>query len=211
MKRKDCPKTWDEDVDALARAKFYLLSRNGPLIFKLKDVNDSSYTVCIASPSHRCSCGGGEAKGFLCILILFVVIKILRVPHSNPLAWASSWSTDAVDRTLAGRHLEGKSTSIHTFLRKGDGARTAPVSAEVDTDMITENEASVAQRELGACSICQDNMTESEFNDELLCYCEHSCGISFHKKCMRWTVAAAVHDQVAFVVREPLCDLETPS
>mmetsp|Transcript_16282 Transcript_16282/g.29528 ORF Transcript_16282/g.29528 Transcript_16282/m.29528 type:complete len:610 (-) Transcript_16282:867-2696(-) len=214
MEKKKFPTTWDKDLCALAQAKFYLVSRRGPLVFKLRSGDsESTYTVCIASPSHRCSCGGGEAKGLMCVHILFVVIKILKVPQTNPLAWALRWSEGVVDRILSGRLDGGKSqstTNNHAFLKKGDRTRKARLkedeSAKDNRNLPTVDEASVAQRELeqsSTCSICQDEMTDSQLDGELLCYCSASCGSSFHKGCMRVFAAHARMERKTILC--PLC------
>lgn len=35
------------------------------------------------------------------------------------------------------------------------------------------------------CPICQEDMTPEELKNDLLCYCEDSCGSNFHVKCLR--------------------------
>lgn len=211
MRTNARPATWDEDIAALSRAKFYLVSRLGPLLFKLR-ASDSEliYTINISTPFHECTCGGGRAKGTLCLHILFIILKMLKVPCSNPLAWQPSWSENEIDRILSGAFVRNATTSqriAHAFLKKGDGAK----SLRKEDDSIEEKEseavdtAPVIQRDIDhvACSICQDEMTESELDADKLCYCEGSCGSSFHKACMRIFAAHSKVERKAVLC--PLC------
>lgn len=205
-------------MDALSNVKFYLLRRSGPLLFKLRSgESESIYTISIASPSHRCTCGGGEAKGYLCCHIIFVIIKILKVPKSNHLAWQLSWRPEEVDRVLSGNLEEGdceQNKLFRNFLKKGDGfSRQAKArnkeheAASGDTGQNGVDETLVAQRELGTdstCAICYFDMTVEELNEKKLCYCVRSCGSNFHLSCMKIYIGHSRMEKKGMILC-PLC------
>ena len=96
-----------------------------------------------------------------------------------------------MNRVLSGRLEEGQkrksSKTTRAFLKKEEGAKARLREDENDKDKCnhaTVDDTSVAQREFeqgSTCSICQDEMTESELDNNLLCYCHSSYGSSFHK------------------------------
>ena len=193
------PPRWRSDIETLNNTKFFLVNRVGPTVFVLRTdgLSETTYKVCIGE-NQRCSCGGGEGKGQLCIHIMFVVLKVLLVPNTNPLSWQLGLVDNEVDQILTGNHLMRNNRSKesprprHPFLKKGEGkCRNKNHGKGPTTDAeesSSEGEKCVNRKDLTedcTCSICQDDMLEEELHDNALCYCEMGCGSNFHHKCFR--------------------------
>ena len=119
-----------EDVALMRSTPLFLVSTTGPTVFIIKTGNPSTkpFKVYIGS-NQRCSCGGGEGRGKLCLHILYVMIKVLRVPETNPLSWQISLVDSEVTNILSGRGSSdnaGGATdarrSSHSFLRRRTGS-----------------------------------------------------------------------------------------
>ena len=114
---------------------------------------------------------------------LFVMLKVLRVPTSNPLIWQTSLLDAEVDQILRGR-----------FVR----ARIAVPAASEGTAGASEVEQRpVADGEV--CPICQEEMGD----ESLLTFCRRSCGNNVHIKCMK--VWAEHRTSLGENVTCPLC------
>ena len=206
------PKGWDQTITQLnTTIRLFLVSTVGPTVFILKsdDMTDVTFKVFIGE-RQMCSCGGGEARGKLCFHILFVMIKVLRVPSDNPISWQLSLVDSEVESVLSGevgrrgRSINGDSreknqNTRNNFLRKGQGDRLRQkknqsmknVQEGVGTVKSTEerNGAYCATRkeldEDNICCICQDEMTMEDLEENTLCFCESQCGTNFHTRCFR--------------------------
>jgi E3 ubiquitin-protein ligase ZSWIM2 len=193
------PKTWRQDIETLHSNRFFHVSNIGPTMFVLKadDHTSTTFKVCIGEP-QQCSCGGGEARSKLCVHLLFVMIKVLRVPETNPLSWQLSLVDNEVlqilsndSRTNGAKDFK-KSSEASTFLRKGSGTRQRHnarlSSASVEQTQESLLSVSHSRKDLtedNLCSICQEEMYEDDFQDNNLCFCQNGCGSNFHKKCLR--------------------------
>lgn len=137
------------------------------------------YRVLIGA-QQQCSC---RDVAELCIHLLFVMIKVLRVPADNPLAWQRSLLDSEVSQILAGKHLRMS-------------ARTAPPRPA------GPHGTRVLQRPLDdddSCPICMDQMHPGQD----LSYCRSSCGNSFHLRCIQ--VYAQHKQSMKEPVTCPLC------
>ena len=206
------PPTWDEDIAALQNTTLYVVSTNGPTVFVLKtdDSMGQIFKVYIGE-RQTCSCGsGGDGKKKLCVHIIFVMIKVLRIPSSNPLSWQLSLIDSEINLILSGeisRKKQKKKLITHSFLRKGYGIsnKTNPSDNLHEGDKTKDSYPS-KQKELEddtICPICFDEMTKDELEANQLCYCESSCGSNFHKKCFQ-TYATHIRSQKKEVIC-PLC------
>ena len=210
------PKGWDQTITQLnTTIRLFLVSTVGPTVFILKsdDMTDITFKVFIGE-RQMCSCGGGEARGKLCFHILFVMIKVLRVPSDNPISWQLSLVDSEVESILSGEvaarsrresnsRIGGSREKNHhtrnNFLRKGQGDRLRQKrnqsmknnkgSDEIIQSVDEQNGTySVTRKELdddNICCICQDEMTMEDFEDNTLCFCESQCGTNFHTRCFR--------------------------
>jgi E3 ubiquitin-protein ligase ZSWIM2 len=79
-----------ETIESLQSNTILLLQRRGPTSFLVKSGDPGlKYTVQIGS-KVTCSCRKHASAPEVCIHIIFVMIKILRVPPSNPIVWQVS-------------------------------------------------------------------------------------------------------------------------
>ncbi|GFH25054.1 predicted protein [Haematococcus lacustris] len=67
-----------EMLQAMPNTVLYLVARTGPTSFVA-----AAFTARSALP-------GGPTPAELCLHLLFVLVKVLRVPASNPLVWQLS-------------------------------------------------------------------------------------------------------------------------
>ena len=201
------PDSWTDDIEAVTTARFYLINRQGPLLFVLSEATgDKLYKIWIGSPHHRCSCGGGDQKN--CIHINFVLIKILRLGPTNPLAWMRQLSDADINHILKSEHCKNCDDSRghrkHNFLKKGASKARMDVKdlkPQTQQQMAPTIERKTLDEE-DKCSICQEDMTEWELKDEQLCYCREGCGSNFHLRCFRVLQAYALTEK-----KTPSCPL----
>ena len=95
-------------LESMRNTPLYLMSRIGPSVFALKGEGRSAKTHKVyVGHAQRCTCGGGDARGELCIHLLYVMVKVLRVAEEDPLVWQLGLVEGEVDSILAGRRGEG--------------------------------------------------------------------------------------------------------
>lgn len=209
------PKTWKQDIEALHFNRFFHVSNIGPTMFVLKadDHTSTTFKVCIGEP-QQCSCGGGEARSKLCVHLLFVMIKVLRVPETNPLSWQLSLMDSEVLQILSSDpRIEGakdvqEKAKVSGFLRKGSGTRQSNSTTSDDveqkqTPSLREVHSRKGLLEDNLCSICQEEMHENDFQDGNLCFCQNGCGSNFHTRCLRMYSTHARSENKAVVC--PMC------
>ena len=118
------PPTWDDDIEKLQQTRLLLVSQPGPTAFVLKaddDLVSSTFKVIIGE-NQMCSCGYGAGRGRLCTHILFVMIKVLKIPKEDPLVYQLSLTPTEVDKICTGEMQQDKKQLKHSkFLRKGQG------------------------------------------------------------------------------------------
>ena len=144
---------------------------------------EEKYKVQIGS-SMKCSCkakGGGP-----CLHLLFVLLKILRVPPENPFLWQGSLLDHEIDQVLRGRF------QVAASKRKRAGGADAGKDG-VQAKAIEPGDV---------CAICQEDLCDDEgeilTEHGPLVYCKQSCGNSVHAKCMKvWAEhKASVGDKI---------------
>ncbi|GMH52673.1 hypothetical protein TrST_g1459 [Triparma strigata] len=183
------PENWSTLVSSMRSTEMFLMSTVGPTVFVVKtSTSESLYKVYIGQ-NQRCSCGGGEGRGRLCEHLMYVMIKVLRVPEENPLSWQLSLVDTEVTNILAGNLGGRDNRRTHAFLRRGSGERRLGSSeGERKVDKDGNSEPQRERQELvedEVCPICQDDMTQEELEQNLLCFCKATCGSNFHTKCLR--------------------------
>lgn len=116
--------------------------------------------------THSCSCRSGNE---LCIHILFVLMRVFRMPAANPLIWQLSLTEREIAELMRGR------VNVHT--------RPPPRAAPASESAGASEETSVERKELGEdpCPICYDDMSEGQ----QITYCKSACGNNVHTKCMK--------------------------
>ena len=112
-----------------------------------------------------CSCRSKEPGP--CIHLLFVLVKLLRVPIENPYLWQASLLDNEVDQILRGRY------QVST---QREQRRQAADTQNSDVQRKAIDEGDV-------CAICQEELEEE--GAEPTTFCKQGCGNSVHAKCMK--------------------------
>ena len=197
------PADWETSVAEMRETPLFLMSTTGPTVFVVKTDNPQAKPFKVyVGDNQRCTCGGGEARGKLCVHLMFVMMKVLRVKATDPLAWQLSLVDSEVTQVLARGKKPGNvaasetgdgpspGTARHAFLRRGQGAAASgrAGSEQEAAGACVEGRDTRTRQDLTAdevCPICQDDMTEQQMTSGHLCFCEHQCGSNLHAKCLR--------------------------
>lgn len=187
----------------------------GPAVFIIKedDYTDRTFKVYLGK-NQRCSCGGGEGRGKLCSHLLYIMLKVLKVPSTSPLSWQLSLTDNEMDKILCRDHLKESDSRItkvkHPFLRRGCGhleQKRKSKEIEMEENDATKNPNPKRVRktleEDSTCSICQEEMTIQDLEADMLCYCDSSCGSNFHRKCLKMCVTYARSEKKPILC--PMC------
>ena len=180
------PEGFRDDVEAMKRMELFLVSTQGPTVFVIKQSETEKPFKVYIGDNQRCSCGGGEGRGKLCAHLLYVMVKVLRVPETNPLSWQLSLVDSEVTNILAGRigttsRRNNRPARPHAFLRRGSRSEAKPQGSDERPPTRKRKEL----EEEDVCPICQEYMTEEELEADALCFCQDSCGSNFHTRCLR--------------------------
>ena len=163
---------WSNAREELDNNSFYLLQRTGPTVFKLLE-SDEVYRVVIGSP-HTCSC---KAKT-ICMHILFVILKVLRVPETNALCKKINLTDAEIDIVLSGNFGERVRAPR---VKKERKVKPKPGITETPGDDFVERQP-MDDASPDVCPICQDDMTK----DDALTWCRKGCGNNIHAKCIQY-------------------------
>ncbi|RKP37165.1 hypothetical protein BJ085DRAFT_17215, partial [Dimargaris cristalligena] len=114
-------------------------------------------------------------RGNHCKHILFVILKVLRVPRESPLCFQRAWLTE---------ELEDKTTAASEDAVSSYGIKRRPLAvmlAETDREHLqsSHNDAS----DLDRCPVCYDDMTVEQWTAHELVWCQKSCGNNIHGSC----------------------------
>ncbi|TMW57047.1 hypothetical protein Poli38472_002972 [Pythium oligandrum] len=155
----------------------YLVQTTGPTSYVIQEQNSEKKHKVLIGALQTCSCGELD----VCIHILFVMLKVLRVPATTPIVWQKSLIDSEVEALLRGYYREQSRPPprpIHASLKRRKDAKGG---AEPETD----NESAEAERHAlvpgEVCAICQEDMLD----DQPLTYCRKGCGNNFHIECMK--------------------------
>uniref|UniRef100_A0A7S2KPK2 Anaphase-promoting complex subunit 11 n=1 Tax=Leptocylindrus danicus TaxID=163516 RepID=A0A7S2KPK2_9STRA len=186
------PQEFDETITLLSQNTFFLVNRPGPTVFIISSPPDITFKVTIGN-IQNCSCGEGLKAKKLCVHILFVMLRVLRIEDTNPLAWQLSLTDDEVTRILDGKHrFQRRDDTKRKFHRKGKKSANQKDKRDEDQDDVakvwddpgfTRERKRLTEDEL--CPICQEEMTTDQLKISELCFCISGCLANFHVKCMK--------------------------
>jgi len=228
-------------MDEAVNSRLFLVSELGPTQFLIKDeaISSIKFKVTIGDEQTCSGCMGGNAarraasnatssanqtasssKGGvasqgpeLCKHVYFVMLKVLRLPRSNPLVWQRSLLDAEIGQALDARfkrqrerererdrqrrreareqrgQAAGTAGDDPTPSAKGAGAAFSFGAQEVPSRPIEDDDV---------CPICQDDLipasmpsaasSSSSSKSLPLVHCRFSCGAQLHAQCMRvWT------------------------
>ena len=161
---------WDTLKTELLTRTFYLVNRSGPTVFSIRDEEGKIYRVIIGNP-HRCSCQSTHTSQ--CIHMMYIILKVLRIPESNDLCKRIRFNDGEIERILDG-HYEAVAAPVRVRRAKPSAIPTdeAPATTQVTRHDISDSDI---------CPICQDDMCEKD----ALTWCRDGCGNNLHAKCMK--------------------------
>lgn len=170
----------------------------GPVSAEAADGGDaqapSSPKSVLGKAKHRvhvghaqtCSCRAFQREGELCVHLLFVLLRVLRVPATNPAVWQLGLVEREIDEILkchmATQGAEAKAAAA-TSAAGRDGAARPPRRRR------RKGEVPRRPCEGEPCPICYEEMAAGETGDGVfgaeLVWCRKGCGQSVHGRCMR--------------------------
>jgi E3 ubiquitin-protein ligase ZSWIM2 len=162
-------KSWVEAKTDLEATTLFLVNRTGPTVYQIKDEEDNSRRVILGS-SHSCNC---KEEGF-CMHILFVILKVLRIPQTNALSQKSGFTDAEIEMALAGNFEERSRPKRQPLKKKKQTVEKENEESTVDRQILIEDEEEI-------CPICQDDMKK----EHALTWCRKGCGNNIHAKCMK--------------------------
>lgn len=174
-----------------------------------KRFTDPVYKIYIGK-EQQCSCGGGKALGKLCLHIMFIMLKVLKLKSTDPLSWQLELSDMNINQILTtkSRKEKSKEKTTHAFMKRGHGmamwnSRNSKSNDNIDTaqDQRRNDSSSLSDSSSSPqdhtqqnqyhkrkplsqdtiCSICQDEMSPTQN----LWYCMQGCGSNFHTLCFQ--------------------------
>ena len=149
---------------------FYLVQRFGPTVFSIRNEDGQVNKVVIGDP-HKCTCSSNIGQE--CIHTVFCLLKVLRIPVDNHMAWQTSFTDTEINIVLTG-NFQGRVTKAHPK------RATKTISTAVKAESIEET--GVVRQPLDGedccCPICQDQMTLTQ----PLSWCRKGCGNNIHAK-----------------------------
>jgi Ring finger domain len=173
---------WQQLLAALSSTTFFLVARPGPTVFSVRDEPGKIFKVTISNP-HTCSCSSCSTSN-LCVHLVFVLLKVLKVPQNHPLSHQTSLTDSEITLVLSGScgGVPGgpKSTAASRRQLTNNGSK------KPDEGMGLNEDGYVHRQELDEdgciqCPICQDDMSK----DQALTWCRKGCGNNIHAKCMQ--------------------------
>ncbi|KAH7469339.1 Mitogen-activated protein kinase kinase kinase 1 [Phytophthora ramorum] len=157
-------------IELTLNTTMYLVQTTGPTSYVIQEQNcEKKHKVLIGS-LQTCSCGTAD----ICIHILFVMLKVLRVPATTPVVWQKSLIDSEIEMLLRGgyKQMTRPAPKPYRKKQKEEAATAQPEDADVNRHDLVEGEV---------CAICQEDMEDSQ----PLTFCRKGCGNNFHIECMK--------------------------
>jgi len=158
------------------------------------------YQVCV-SQLVTCTCPD-SSKGNQCKHIFFVLLKVLRIDKHSPLLFQKALLTSELATLFAQapRH-SGASVYAQNQMLREHQSFSPPLSNE-QVERVVQPVRLALDASHALCAICFDEMTQQEFNNKALQWCQN-CGHNLHAACIaRWLEQA---ETTAVPQQCPLC------
>jgi Ring finger domain/SWIM zinc finger len=198
--RKTCPIGLQERLERAATQRLYLVqqSKISPMYkegekcvdFTVLGSTGNVYTVVLGlEPS--CTCPDYYRRKDMCKHIMFVLLKVIGLDVSNPLAYQKAYISSELDelytilrtRRVGGTILANDQVRAAVAASQGSSSDVSSVASVVPS--------SVQRRSLlddSDCPICFDDLTNEP--ESKVTFCRGTCGANFHLACIsRWLTA----------------------
>ena len=167
--RHKAPPIVTERLVAVETIRLLFLAKSGPTGYILKTEDDKKVTVMLGS-TQTCSCASFTKERELCVHILWVMRRIMRLEASNPLLYQLSLTEREIEQLLTPK---------------------PPPKTEEDAIPAPSADSKLKARPIGpddTCPICMDVLLESA---EPTTFCKQGCKGSMHVKCLyEWATHA---------------------
>jgi hypothetical protein len=202
--RKTCPIALQERLERAATQRLYLIQQSEiPLMYQEGDKGveftvlgstGNVYTVVLGLvPS--CTCPDYCRRQDMCKHIMFVLLKVIGLDVSNPLAYQKAYISSELNElyTILRTRRVGGTIMANDQVRAAVAAGAAAPSqntALVDPSSSVES-SSVPRRSLledSDCPICFDDLTKEP--ESKVTFCRGTCGANFHEACIRRWLSA---------------------
>lgn len=169
-----------------------MTSENGPAEeFSVLGATANVYQVTVGRHPD-CTCPDFQ-KGNLCKHYLFVMLRVLRLDHHDPLVWQRALLKAEAGQVLGGTRSTRADAevladqSVITHYRRLTGKNTASTSSAA------EGPGGLASKQRpieGECAICYDTLkADSQSAEDKVTFCQE-CGNNVHVECFkRWTAS----------------------
>ncbi|KAG2502192.1 hypothetical protein HYH03_000679 [Edaphochlamys debaryana] len=187
-------KPTQEVVDLLqlvGTVQMFLVQRPGPTSFVVREEGSEVKRKVQIGSRISCSCSPVGSSGTCrehCLHTLFVLVKVLRVPLSNPLLWQLSLSDRELEEVLR--------CAMQPERPPPEAARAKPAD-KTPAGQVKRREVD----EEDPCPICYEDMVGQDLDN--LVWCRFGCGRNVHGKCM----GVWMEHQVQSLGKELTCPL----
>lgn len=158
--RRACPEAVTDRINTALSSRIYFLSRSGPTGFVVKEegAQSRSFKVLLGS-RQSCTCPVFLRENELCIHILWVMLKKLRVPRDNPLVYQLSLVEREIQQLL---RQDNQGHNDHDSAALPTAPLNAAAAPTVNGDKTALPQRSIADDDI--CPICQDELLECVFS-----------------------------------------------
>ncbi|KAI8050991.1 hypothetical protein BDF22DRAFT_694289 [Syncephalis plumigaleata] len=201
--RRHVTKLIAERIERACKQRMFLLAREQQSelkqAFTVLGNSQKVYTVTICD-IPTCTCMDKIFnRDIHCKHVLFVMIKVLRVPHNNPLIWQRAlvpselraiFAHATPDLAVAGKEASRKAKRAGLLLKKQKMLKRVRKFAPT-----------VIRRPIeGDCPICYEELVETDSYNPIL-WCQLGCGNNLHRVCFnQWKkMKAASNKEVTCV------------
>eukprot|EP00730_Choanoeca_flexa_P004076 TRINITY_DN11588_c0_g1_i1.p1 TRINITY_DN11588_c0_g1~~TRINITY_DN11588_c0_g1_i1.p1 ORF type:complete len:555 (+),score=46.76 TRINITY_DN11588_c0_g1_i1:2254-3918(+) len=168
--RRICPEAIKAKIETAQSIRLLCLAQSGPTGFIVKEPESRKKHKVLLGGRSKCNCNDFQKHQDLCVHILWVCLKRLRVASSNPLLWQQALVDREVDEIMRSAHSIEAAT-VPSQVGK-DGGSTGNAEDVVEPRPIEPDDV---------CPICQCELLD---DDDPCLHCQHGCGRHVHKSCM---------------------------
>ena len=186
--RSSCPAKLAERLQRATTQRLYLVESSEDESGISCAVLGSTGNVYQVKLHHisTCNCPDFHRKQDLCKHILFVLLKVIGLDVSNPLAFQKAYLSSELQvlKEKLRNRTPGTSILAHESVRAANKNSHQQLLGTQPTDNASVTRKPIHNED---CSICFDPLDDGE-----LVYCKTVCGTNFHADCIRrWHGASA--------------------
>ncbi|RLN60185.1 hypothetical protein BBJ29_001433 [Phytophthora kernoviae] len=101
-------------IEQTLASTMYLVQTTGPTSYVIQEQNSEKKHRVLIGSMQTCSCGTAD----ICTHILFVMLKVLRVPATTPVVWQKSLIDSEIETLLRGGYRERTRPATKPYERR---------------------------------------------------------------------------------------------